>query len=278
MAVESCEVISSFPVDVDAPIIFLGRGGSGTRLLSAIAVQNGVFIGNELNATGDSVEWVADIYRLAMEACFLGGALSAERDAYWCANLRRTATQILSRATLAPGDKWGWKLPETILALPHILKAFPRARVIHLTRHPFTCSLRRTHMTSRLDNPIGASVLPAAYKAIGRAQEAIFTDEPYLHNAVTWAYQVGGACRVLDARGELYHTLRYEDVCANPNQARHAIMDFIGSNERNSDDLMIDRGRMNDIDSTDNRLEPVWKICSEVAFRLGYLRTNPYQV
>jgi hypothetical protein len=51
----------------DKPVILLGRGGSGTRLLAQLALSVGVFLGNELNASHDSVEWVETLYDLAVE-------------------------------------------------------------------------------------------------------------------------------------------------------------------------------------------------------------------
>jgi hypothetical protein len=49
-----------------APIILTGRGGSGTRLLSDIASASGVFLGNDLNVSSDSVEWVDLIYKIVI--------------------------------------------------------------------------------------------------------------------------------------------------------------------------------------------------------------------
>lgn len=275
--VNNHSVAQPIVVDVLAPAILLGRGGSGTRLLSALAAQSGAFLGNDLNVSGDSVEWVADIYELAREACASDIAPGSERDAYWRQALQQRATDILGKAALPAGAKWGWKLPETILALPQILRAFPRARVIHLTRHPFTSSLRRTHMTSRNDNPIGASVLSSAYRAAGRAPEAILADEPYLHNAYTWAYQVGGACRALDAfcQDDRVLRLRYEDLCANPAQARGEIAAFLGIQTASGcDAALIDWRRTDDVDPGDARLDQIWSICGDVARSIGYSRTD----
>src|SRR3984893_18299479 len=100
------------------PVILLGRGGSGTRLLSAFASQNGIFLGNMLNTTRDSVEWVPDLYELASESTAAGVVAGSARDAYWRGRLRRTAAQILGAAGLPFDAAWGWKLPEI-----HDLKA-----------------------------------------------------------------------------------------------------------------------------------------------------------
>jgi hypothetical protein len=49
-------------------------------------------------------------------------------------------------------------------------------------------SLRRTHMTSRLNNPVGAAALPAAYRYSNRDPAQIRADEPYLHNVYAWNF------------------------------------------------------------------------------------------
>ncbi|VTZ25413.1 Sulfotransferase family protein [Methylocella tundrae] len=260
------------------PIILLGRGGSGTRLLSAFAASNGIFLGNMLNATADSVEWVQDIYELAIESTTVGVDAGSTRDAYWRERLRGTAGRILSAAGLPSDVAWGWKLPETMLALPQVLRAFPRARVVHLVRHPVTSSLRRTHMTSRLSNPVGQVVLPAAYVACGLNPKNIEFDEPYLHNAVTWTYQVGNVCRALSKTlaDERHLQLRYEEICANPVETHCELGKFLGKNVVPMNEIPdIDWARVSKFDINDERPERIWSICGEVAIALGYAKDGP---
>ena len=51
----------------DDVLLFVGRGGSGTRLLSQLAVDAGIFVGNKVNKSGDSLEWVDLIYKMVVE-------------------------------------------------------------------------------------------------------------------------------------------------------------------------------------------------------------------
>src|SRR6516165_1025666 len=219
------------PLAHSQPVILLGRGGSGTRLLAQLALSVGAFLGNELNASYDSVEWVETLYNLAVETVTGDIASSSACELYWQSRLRRRASEILATGHRDPAVLWGWKLPETMLTLPHALRAFPRARVVHLVRHPVTSALRRTHITSRLDNPVGRAVLPAAYDACGLDPDNIERDEPYIHNAVSWVYQVGGTVGTLrsvpPAQGCLQ--CRYEEVCAAPNEAQKRLAAFLGA-------------------------------------------------
>jgi hypothetical protein len=260
------------PLAHSQPVILLGRGGSGTRLLAQLALSIGTFLGNELNASHDSVEWVETLYALAVEAVTAGVASGSARDLYWHRRLRHLASVILARGRCDPGSLWGWKLPETMLILPQALRAFPRARVVHLVRHPMTSALRRTHMTSRLDNPVGRAVLPAAYRACGLEPDNLERDEPYIHNAATWAYQVGG---VLDTLRSLSPTegwlqFRYEEICANPVKAQKRLAAFLGTASPMTGPPEIDVSRTGDCRADDSKIEKIWSICGGLALELGY--------
>lgn len=246
------------------PVIIVGRGGSGTRLLSQLALSTGVFLGNKLNVSLDSEEWVEDIYKLAISATSTTGIESgSEQERYWLRQLRKRAATILRDADRSHKDIWGWKLPETILALPQILKAFPNAYVIHLVRHPLTSSWRRTHMTSRINNPIGRAVLTAAYKAYGFDPKNIDRDESYFHNVITWTYQVQQAYEVLNsmARSDRILYFRYEDICDSASEARDRMSDFLGiSSTKTTLSVEINPGRINEAPANSPETEKGWLI------------------
>ena len=168
------------PDAIDGPVLLTGRGGSGTRLLSQLAAGAGLFIGNRVNRSGDSVEWVDLIYRMVVEA---GRDRNLPSGSQYRREIQARAEQILGRAPTRESGLWGLNLPETMLVLPLLIDAFPQAKVVHLTRHPVSSSLRRTHMTSRLNNAVGAAALPAAYRYSNRDPRQIGSDEPYPHNA-----------------------------------------------------------------------------------------------
>ena len=260
------------PLARSQPVVLLGRGGSGTRLLARLALSIGTFLGNELSASHDSVEWVETLYDLAIEAVTAGVASGSARDVYWRKRLRHRASEILASGRCDPTALWGWKLPETMLTLPQALRAFPRAQVVHLVRHPVTSALRRTHMTSRLDNPVGRAVLPAAYRACGLDPDNIERDEPYIRNAVTWAYQVRGVLDTLRSLSptECWLQFRYEEICANPVEAQKGLAAFLGTAAPMADPPEIDLGRIGDASGDRGSSEKIWSICGGLAFELGY--------
>lgn len=253
---------------LDAAVVFTGRGGSGTRLLSQLADEVGVFLGNAINRSGDSIEWVELVYRLAIDAAVSPELPtgSSHREA-----IRAQAARILGVAGTKP--LWGLKLPEAMLVLPLLVDAFPGARVVHLTRHPVASALRRTHMTSRMNNAIGAATLSNAYRYVNRDVGAIARDESFLHNACTWNYQVR---RVLEyGRATLgsqrYLELRYEDVCADPAAGVTRLRAFLGSpGGGRAGSVSVDPSRMGGWDPDDPRVASIWGICGDTAGLLGY--------
>ena len=170
---------------LDSPILLIGKGGAGSRLVSVLARDLGIPIGNEVNRAGDALEMVIPLYQGILRK-FSGSTIKTRTGT--AARIRQAAAEMLERAG-APAI-WGFKLPESALLLPEIAAAFPKARYIHLLRAPLATCLRRTHMTARLDNQIGRVTLPAAYRHCGRPVEDILSDSPALHMACTTRHQL----------------------------------------------------------------------------------------
>jgi hypothetical protein len=256
---------------IDAPVLLTGRGGSGTRMLTQLAERIGIFVGNHTNKSGDSTEWVPLIYRLAAET---GSARDLPTGSRYRRAIREQAEKILGPAPPRASPLWGLKLPETMLVLPLLIDAFPQARVVHLTRHPVSSSLRRTHMTSRLNNPVGAVALPAAYRYAQRDVARIPADEPYLHNAYSWNFQVRRVVQYArDAlRDGRYLEVAYEDMCNDPARVAAIVGSFLGRTERDGAAISVDAARSGEWEPADPRVESIWRVCGETAMLLGYDR------
>lgn len=255
-----------------APLIFTGRGGSGTRLLTAIAQAHGVFLGNRLNVSGDSVEWVDLIYEMT-----LNHQTGTVPPSSWETQLQKEAQAILGQGNWQPGRPWGWKLPETMIVVPEVFKAFPDANLIHLIRHPVDSALRRTHMTSRGDNPVGRAVLRAAYAKIDRDPALIAKDAEYMHNAITWLYQVGRVARF--GRDQLppkqYLEIRFEDILTAPESSLAQVSDFTGLPQAGPLEEDINIRRAAGPAPEDEGADWVWQLCGKVAEELGYTPMVP---
>lgn len=260
---------------IDSPVLLTGRGGSGTRLLSQAAAEAGIFIGSRINKSGDSTEWAKLIYRMSAEA---GGQRELPAGSRYREEIRARAAQFLDQDAARNAPLWGLKLPEAMLVLPLLVDAFPDAKVVHLVRHPISSSLRRTHMTSRMNNPIGAVALPAAYRFANRDVGHIATDDPFLHNAYSWNFQVTRVARY--ARESLsesrYLEVAYEDLCTEPSRAVGAVRAFLGRKDRLPEtSIPVDLSRTGSWDPDDPRADSIWTLCSDTATLLGYRRDRP---
>ncbi|APE42793.1 hypothetical protein BOO69_04660 [Sulfitobacter alexandrii] len=251
-------------------MILLGRGGGGTRLLSEFVQGQGVFLGSEINKSFDSVEWVETIYPIAIEMLSATVPPDAARRSAHVARLHARAEEVLARAGLDSRAYWGWKLPETTLVCDIAKQAFPKAQFVHLVRHPVRASLRRTHMTSRMNNPIGRAALPAAYAHLGRDPALIETDSPVINNAHGWRHHVDLMARCFDGDPAL-HVVRFEDTLTRPSETADALAAFLHrAPPPDAPPLAPDPERAEPITLDRDDAHRVWDICGARAEGFGY--------
>ncbi len=195
------------------PIVLLARGGSGSRLLSWLAQDAGVFVGTDTNPSGDTMEMVQALYMGVLNTLHERPTWQRQRIV---PRIRLAAAHMLERA--GPSEaRWGFKLPESILLVPEIVEAFGEARWLHLIRDPLTTCLRRTHMTARFDNVIGRAAIRAAYRYCGRDLDKSLTDSPALRMACTTIHQVETVRTFARAQlGSRYLEMRFEDLLQRP--------------------------------------------------------------
>ena len=249
------------------PVVATGRGGSGTRLLSLALQEHGVFLGQHLNESKDSIEWVDRIHPLAIKKLTDGLA----QDTDWPQHLIQFANYVLTEGNWQAGQSWGWKLPETMLVIPEIAHAFSDAKIVHLIRHPLDTCLRRTHVTSRMNSSIGRVTLLAAYQWLNWNRDPD-TDDDYLRNAASWVFQVDRVVQFRKTLGnERYVEIKYEDLCTNPQTVSDQIAAFLGQPTVSSKLMQrIDNARRRKWVQNDERAAKVWSICENTATVLGY--------
>ena len=160
-------------------IIVIGRGHSGTRLISDCLEKSGVYMG-DTNNSGDHIPPDA-LYRASYiagnkikqigkyEWDFDGLARTFPPEEY-ITNIREYSSKILRNIGKSPS---GWKLPETILSYPWIVQLFPEAYYIHWTRDPRDALLGQ-HITDYL----GYWNIPSSY-----------TEESSKSKIESWIYQ-----------------------------------------------------------------------------------------
>jgi len=259
-------------LNIYAPVVITGRGGSGTRLLSRLIQHAQIFLGNRLNRQGDSLEWV----KLNRKFLFDGISLNNQTfNASQKSQLISQAKQILYKNPDNINNlDWGFKLPEMLFMLPELFDAFPQAKLIHLIRHPVSSSLRRTHITSRMDNPVGQWVLPQAYQHIGLSEQDIECNSDELNNAISWKFQLDVINKFAEnnLNQSNYLVIKFEELIDKPAEVYFRIQQFLGRDVNNPElpNILIDRNRAELENSDTEEVERIWTLCKNTAEVLGY--------
>lgn len=194
-------------------ITIIGRGHGGTRAMSQTLSESGVYMGAQLNASYDLVP-PEDMY----EACRV-----ISRHVVYLGNLKwdfsklhtmpidpdfeRLVRSYLASVLASDSEHRGWKLPETVLAYPWIVRMFPDIYYIHWTRDP-------------RDSILGAHVTDDLAR-FGIPYDA--TDDERRRRAISWKYQreivkaTPPPERTIDVRFEDF-VLRQEETLARLEQ------------------------------------------------------------
>jgi hypothetical protein len=198
------------------PVMLMGRGHSGTRVLSFACMHLGIQLGTSA-ATGDADDrtFTRSIKKIAIRNLAQGAPESIqEKDLVRFQNaVYRYYTQIDS-----PAGLWGWKFPETYLIGDCIARTFPRARYIHLVRDGRDLAFKQ-HLTDDPKRKLGKNLL----SHIGAM------DLPHhLQAGLSWAFQVD---RFDEFRKKLNPAqildMRFEDMCREPMAAMQNVCSFL---------------------------------------------------
>ncbi len=161
-------------------VTVIGRGHSGTRAMSHTLSESGVYMGAELNASGDLVPAGAlyDACRvMARHVRHKGGTewdFSALQQCPIDPEWTRLVEEYLGSVLACDAEHKGWKLPETTLVYPWIVRAFPDIKYIYWVRDPRD-SIIGKHLTDDLAD-FGIPYDP--------------TDDERKRRAISWKYQV----------------------------------------------------------------------------------------
>ena len=200
----------------EEPVVLMGRGHSGTRVLAYAVQALGVNLGfTDRMASGDPEDKTFRRGLAKLARRWDVGDPPPEREL-------RPFRKLVYRwhERIAPSGPWGWKYPETYLMGPHVHAVFPRARYLHIIRDGRDLAFKR-HRTHDPDTVLGRRVLAK----IGA------TGEPgYMGAALSWAYQVelftDFAARSLPSERLLH--LTFEELCADPVGVTRRVAAFLG--------------------------------------------------
>ncbi len=197
-------------------ITVIGRGHGGTRAMSHTLSESGVYMGEPLNGSGDLLP-PDDMY----EACRVmarhvvhNGGLSWDFSRLHTMEIDPAFTRLiesyLASVLSSSAPNRGWKIPETTLVLPWIVRLLPDIRYIHWIRDPRD-SILSGHMTDDLAD------FSVPYD---------HTDNVRLRRAISWKYQV----EIVHATPRPAHWLpvRFEDFVLDQDATLARIGVFLG--------------------------------------------------
>lgn len=199
-------------------ITVIGRGHSGTRLISHTLYASGMYMGRLINASGDKMppQALYDACRVMAKYVKWNGDLSWDFDALHTMDIDPEFIHLVDtylQDVLPPRkryENYGWKLPETTLVYPWIVRMFPDAKYIHWVRDPRDCILSG-HKTDDLRD------FDIPYPQ---------TDDIRERRAISWLYQY----EIMKSTPEPKHciTVRFEDAILNQDETFAKVEEFLG--------------------------------------------------
>ena len=197
-------------------ITVIGRGHSGTRAIAHTLYTSGVFMGRQINPSGDKIPPTAmyDACRVMAKYVKWQGGLNWDFtplhtmpiDPAFACLINDYLEDVLGKDSMVKG----WKIPETVLVYPWIARMFPETKFIHWIRDPRDCILGE-HVTDDL-----------AQFGIEYPE----TNSIYERRAVSWLYQY----KLLQATPRPKYTIdvRFEDFVLEQESVLQGLEKFLG--------------------------------------------------
>jgi len=197
-------------------ITIIGRGHSGTRAISHTLSASNVYMGEPLNVSGDLIppEDMYEACRVIAKYIKHNGGLSWDFSALHTMPIDPAFTKLienyLNSVLTSDAPLRGWKIPETTLCFPWIVRMFPDMKYIYWIRDPRDCILSG-HVTddlSRFDVPYDQ------------------TDDLRRRRAISWKYQV----ELVRAppKPKNWITVKLEDFVCHQDVSLHRLGQYLG--------------------------------------------------
>ena len=197
-------------------VTVIGRGHSGTRAISHTLYASGVFMGRTLNSSGDKIppDAMYDACRVMAKYVQWTGGLSWDFSSLHTLQIDKQfellINSYLDDVLSNTSEYRGWKIPETTLVYPWILRMFPDLKYIHWIRDPRDCILSG-HGTDDL-------------RRFGI--EYPLTDEVRKRRAISWLYQYQIMQSTPKPRN--FILIRFEDFVLRQEETLTRLEEFLG--------------------------------------------------
>ncbi len=217
------------------PIVIGGSGGSGTRLLVAIAQAAGYFMGEFrpfkdfqgqmwMNDGFDSEEFIDFAWRWRERL------INAYRKPLTETEMEQALTELgegvkRHRRLLPPEARWGWKLPQSLLYLPVLNRLLPETRFIHMIRDGRDMAFSGNQNDAAAFGEFifarrGPDEMPAAYMSEETRMASL--------SIIVWGFANQMAADYGEAEmGNRYLRVDYGELCADPMPGLRKILNFL---------------------------------------------------
>jgi len=197
-------------------ITIIGRGHSGTRAISHTLSVSGVFMGEPLNVSGDLLppQAMYDACRVLAKHVQWRGGMEWDWSALHEMPIPDEFVQLintyLTTVNASTSEHKGWKIPETTLVFPWILRMFPDIKYIFWVRNPRDCILG-SHLTDSLTD------FGVPYPE---------TEDVRLRRAISWKYQIDLVKAT--PRPAQWIEVRFEDFVLKQEETLDRLEEFLG--------------------------------------------------
>ena len=196
-------------------ITVIGRGHSGTRAMSHTLYASGVFMGRNLNPSGDKIppQAMYDACRVMAKYVKWNGDLSWDFALLHIVKIhpefKALIETYLADVLTNNSAHRGWKIPETTLIYPWLVRLFEDIKYIHWIRDPRDCILAG-HKTDDLRD------FGIQYPT---------TDDIRRRRAISWLYQY----KLMKAtpKPKNYIAIRFEDFILKHEETLKRLEDFL---------------------------------------------------
>jgi len=204
-----------FPHAVLGPNVIGATGGSGTRVFARIVRHGGMFIGDNLNVSEDSLDIGHYLDRwIDRFVPYWSSPLDTPHLSEMLEDLNLAIEKHRERLGRGDAQPWGWKEPRSIYLLPFFHSQFPKLKFLHVVRDG------RDMAYSSNQNQLRKH----GHTLLGWRDRL---RSPPLQSIALWS-RINLLAAAYGERhlGEQYLRIRFEDLCADPVPAIRCIFNF----------------------------------------------------
>ena len=257
----------------DDPVIIGAVGGSGTRVFKMAVELAGYFMGTYVNTNKDAVplrmffrswshQWLK-LYEQSIAGLSSSVAIQKMREEFY----RAVDSHLNSLPKLS--SPWGFKVPKSLLFLQFLQWIYPKMKFIHVIRNGLDMVYSRNWRVR--------------FNSEGVLEKEEQKLPEYLQRILYWSRVNDIASKYAKKHlGENYIRIRFEDMCATPENVIQRLLDFLNiSNKYNLDAAVSEIGLPNSVGRWRNHpteeIFEIMKVGRPGLEHFGYWNPNIWQ-